>query len=115
MFKQLLNDYVKNEMNDVSKFWHEVGDIRDSGETPFRLLADLALLVCVIPHSNAGAERIFSMINKNLTPQRSCLGKDTTLNNIMIIKTADLPVNFKPSKYLIKAAKSATRHFLIKK
>ena len=32
-----------------------------------------------IPHSNAGKERIFSLVNKNKTPSRSSLALDGTL------------------------------------
>ena len=40
-----------------------------------------------IPHSNAGEERIFSLINKNNTPTRSSLQIDGTLSSLIIIKT----------------------------
>ena len=40
-----------------------------------------------IPHSNAGEDRIFSLINKNNTPTRSSLQIDGTLSSLIIIKT----------------------------
>ena len=39
----------------------------------FDLLFKVAQIVMTIPHSNAGVERIFSLINKNKTPSRSSL------------------------------------------
>ena len=39
----------------------------------FELLSSVARLVLVIPHSNAGEERVFSLIKQNRTPIRSSL------------------------------------------
>lgn len=89
-----------------------MGKIQVGTQEKFRQVAQLAKLVLTIPHSNAGAERVFSIVNKNLTDARSCLDKDTTLNSIMLVKTANLPVDFVPSKQLCKKAKSATRIML---
>ena len=84
-----------------------------SGLGNYKLLAQLAMSLCLIPHSNAVAERVFSLINKNLTAQRKSMKKDTTLNNIMIVKCADLPIDFEPEAELLKNAKRATRLSLI--
>ena len=83
-----------------------------SGLGNYKLLAQLAMSLCLIPHSNAVAERVFSLINKNLTAQRKSMKKDTTLDN-MIVKCADLPIDFKPEAELLKNAKRATRLSLI--
>ena len=69
--------------------------------------------LCLIPHSNAVADRVFSLINKNLTAQRKSMKKETTLNNIMIVKCADLLIDFEPEAELLKNAKRATRLSLI--
>lgn len=45
-------------------------------------------------------------------PRSVGLSKDWTLNNIMIVMSAVLPLNFNPSNNLIKAAKNATRIML---
>ena len=47
--------------------------------------ANIALFLLTIPHSNAGEERIFSIIGKNKTKFRSNLD-NKTLNSIMLIK-----------------------------
>ena len=49
-------------------------------------LSKIALLVVTITHSNAGDERVFSMIKKNLTALRSCVDQEETLGSIMTIK-----------------------------
>ena len=41
----------------------------------------------VLPHSNAGLERLFSIIRKNKTDMRSSLKLDGTLSSILSIKT----------------------------
>ena len=45
---------------------------------------DCAKLVLVPPHSNAGEERVFSIIRKNKTPFRPNLGIDKTLLTIKL-------------------------------
>ena len=77
----------------------------------FPILSKVALLVLTIPHSNAGEERVFSMIKKNLTSLRSCLDQEEILGSIMTIKMESLSrpegINLPPN--VVKAAKSATR------
>ena len=69
--------------------------------------------VLVIPHSNAGGERVFSIIRKNKTEFRSRLSLERSLNSIMIIKST-LPESllkcheWKPPKALLQKCKSAT-------
>ena len=48
---------------------------------------EIAMSVLVIPHSNAGEERVFSIIRKNKTEFRSRLSLGRSLNSIMIIKS----------------------------
>ena len=58
----------------IALYWHKVGRLDQ-----YKHLSQLALLLCLTPHSNAIAERIFSMIGKNVTDCRKSLRKDTTL------------------------------------
>jgi len=53
----------------------------------FDLLFKVAEAVMMIPHSNAGEERIFSLINKNITLSRSSLKLDGTLSLLITVKT----------------------------
>ena len=78
------------------------------------LLSEIALSVLVIPHSNAGEERVFSMIRKNKTEFRSRLQLGGSLNAIMRIKMSVprelMPCyRWEPSHELLKKCKSATR------
>ena len=66
-------------------------------------------VVMTIPHSNAGEERIFSLINKNKTPSSS-MKLDSTLSSILVIKThTDDPLLWEPTKSLGGKAKKATK------
>jgi len=81
------------------------------GHKRFPRLSKIAMLVLTIPHSNAGEERVFSMIKKNLTSLRSCLDQEETLGSIMTIKMESLnsPGKIGLPPNVLKAAKSATR------
>ena len=96
----------------IDRFWGEVGALKTGEDLSYKLVSQLAAVMLVIPHSNASPERIFSMINKNLSPERSRLNKDTTLNHIMIIKTSSLLLSFQPTLALLIKAKQATRCML---
>ncbi len=77
----------------------------------FKLLSKLARLVLVIPHSNAGEERVFSLIKQNKSPGRSNLDAKGTLSSMIQIKLAnrDSCTKWEPSKDVLKAAKRATK------
>ena len=81
------------------------------GRKRFHRLSKIALLVLTIPHSNAGEERVFTMIKKNLTASRSCLDQEETLGSIMTIKMESLnsPGGIELPPNVLKTAKSATR------
>lgn len=93
----------------IVRFWKRVGETTSK----FRPLSQLAMALSLIPHSNAAAERVFSLIGNQLSDARKRMKKDTTLNNIMIVRCAELANNFIPSPDLIKKAKSATRVSLL--
>ena len=94
----------------LTEFWREV---RKIGGGKYALLSNLAMCLALVPHSNAVAERSFSMINHILAPSRKCLSKEDTLNNIMLVKCSNLPDDFMPSTDLQKKAKAATRLSLL--
>ena len=56
----------------VDILWGYLRDVKKPGtnEFEFNLLFKIAGIVMTIPHSNAGEERIFSLINNNKTPSR---------------------------------------------
>ena len=82
-------------------------------KTILPIFSEIAMSVLVIPHSNAGEERVFSIIRKNKTEFRSRLSLGRSLNSIMIIKST-LPESllkcheWKPPKALLQKCKSAT-------
>lgn len=88
------------------------------GERSFHLFLQcpgtsiVAEAVMTITHSNAGEERIFSLIQKNKTPGRDSLQLDGTLSSLMLVKThIDDVINRKPNDRLLDAAKKSTRAY----
>ena len=94
-------DYQAMNENDIPQtIWEAavVGDIRDNQhcmdiiwgylKPKFPVLTEIALSVLVIPHSNAGEERVFSTIRKNKTDFCSRLQLGGSLNAIMRVKMA---------------------------
>ena len=81
----------------------------------FANLARIAqlVLVLVLPHSNAGEERIFSLVRLNKTSYRSSLSLDGTLSSILTIKThiPDSFIKFDPPKEMLEKAKKATTEY----
>ena len=93
--------------------WGQFNAIKSADGAPrFHLLAQVALTVLCLPHSNAEEERVFSMIGKNKRAERSSLDVKGTLSSIMTVKLADLNAKtFTPPASVLKAAKSATYEY----
>ena len=92
-------------------FWGYLKTVKKSGTNilEFYNLFRVANAVLTIQHSNAGEERIFSLINKNKTPSRSSLSLDGTLSSIVTVKThVENPLQWQPSEALLEKAKHAT-------
>ena len=71
----------------VDEMWVAIGRIRDAAEEPrFRNLTQVVLGILTIPHSNSSCERVFSIVRKNHTVQRSELGPET-LDAILVVKS----------------------------
>ena len=70
----------------------------------FPNLAKVAKLVLVLPHSNAGEARLFSLVRLNKTSYRSAVSLDGTLSSIMTVKThlSDSSTKFDPPKELLE-------------
>ncbi len=79
----------------------------------FERLAAVAKLVLVLPHANADAERVFSVVGLNKTKRRDSLALDGTLSSIMTIKMANLEpcLKWEPPSDIIKASKKATGQY----
>ena len=73
-------------------------------------------MVLTIPHSNAGEERVFSVIHKIKRDDRGKLQLHGTLSSLIFVKL-NLPekeqpcYDFHPSPQLLKLAKKATSHY----
>ena len=66
----------------------------------------VAEVVMSIRHSNAGEERIFSLVSKNKTPSKL----DGTLSSLITVKThIEDPKNWQPPKTLLEKAKKVTK------
>lgn len=82
----------------------------------FHKLGKVAKVVLTIPHSNAGEERVFSVIHKIKRDDRGKLQLQGTLSSLVYVKL-NLPekeklcYDFHPSPQLLKLAKKATSHY----
>ncbi len=67
---------------------HHIANMRlpETSIRRFKVLPRIAVIVLVLPHSNASLERLFSIVRKNKTDMRSCLKLDGTLSSILSMK-----------------------------
>lgn len=81
----------------------------------FQTLTILAQAVLTLPHSNADAERLFSMMKKVYTDGRSSLGADTvqSLLSVKVNNQVDCTV-FEPGEDLLVACKDACNAYNLK-
>ncbi|OCT80309.1 hypothetical protein XELAEV_18027128mg [Xenopus laevis] len=97
----------------IDEFWQKLSLIQNP-----RILCKLAKFICLIPHSNATCERLFSTVRK-ITDQRSSLGNNPItqqlLNTLCAILVSKINLfsqtkchQWQPSPRLMKSAKSAT-------
>ena len=67
--------------------WDHLSKVKDaSGNFKFPIISKVAKLVLTIPHSNADAERVFSVIGKNKVNSRSDLALEGTLSSLTTCK-----------------------------
>ena len=93
--------------------WHEFEKLTDiNGKLKFGLLAKVAKLVLILPHSNADEERLFSLVRKNKTAFRANLSLKTTLPSILHCKVNAFShikcSEYCPSSHVLHNAKHAT-------
>ena len=91
--------------------WHNIAAIKSAdGRLKFKILSKIAKLVLCIAHSNAGEERVFSMIRKNKTPFRPNLALDKTLPSLLSVKLAtDEPCHrYNPPASVVQRAGKVT-------
>ena len=94
----------------IEVFWH-MSKITGISEQRFGHLAQLCEILTVLPHANADPERLFSMVNKVETEQRSSLHASTVQDLTSVKVNVSQPCYdtgelFTPD--LLKSARSAT-------
>ena len=98
----------------MDMIWTYLKNKRDpDGTFSFEKLAQVALLVLTLPHSNAEEERVFSMVTKNKTKFRPNLKLDGTLSSILTIKLANTEPchKYEPPKEVLATARKATAEY----
>lgn len=111
---EAVKEITSDDLYRVDALWGFLRDVKAPGtnRSEYDLLFKVAEAVMTIPHSNAGEERIFSLINKNKTPSRSSLKLDGTLSSLIVVKThIEDAIQWKPSETLIHMAKKATKTY----
>jgi hypothetical protein len=110
----LLMDLPAEVLNEsrVDRRWHILKEYKNPINNVQELvhLSSAMLAICSVPHSNADAERIFSIVRKNYNEAR-CSMKAETLSNLLVAKincTSEMPL----SKGLLDKCKRATREML---
>ena len=100
--------------------WHQLQELTlPAGDNfSFRLLFRVALIVLITPHSNAGIERVYSLVNKNKPEgsDRNRMVIDGSLASIIGIKlgrpeSETCCYQHEPSTQVLEAAKKATKEY----
>ena len=89
----------------IDILWGYLRGVKEPGssQSKFGLLFRVAEVVMTIPHSNAGKERIFPLINKNKTPSLSSLKIEVTLSSLILVKThISNPLTWNPSEAMLE-------------
>lgn len=103
---------LEEERIDVA--WHLIGQIKDcEGNAKYHLLSKVMLGLCVLPHSNASSERVFSLVRKAKTEFRASMSTEV-LSSLMIQRVAmiarnEVCYNASFTKEQLSMAKSARR------
>ena len=103
----------------LDEFWASIGDLPqpegEVGEKRFGHLASFCKTLLVLPHSTADPERLFSIIGKIDTSQRSSL-LPSTVRSILSVKMNHDQEYFRTKELLtpdlLSRAKTATMHSL---
>ena len=98
--------------------WYYIANMNIPGTSAkrFKLLPKVAEIVLIIPHSNAELERLFSIVRKNKSLERSSMKLDGLLSSILSMKTmypeSSTPCYlWKPSEDILKTSKRATMDY----
>lgn len=84
----LAKDKNVSAKDEIEKFWWKISKIKNfNGEIVFPVLSNLAIHILSLPHANADAERIFSIITDVRTKKRNKLSNEV-INSICIIRSS---------------------------
>ena len=99
----------------IDVLWWHIANLVIPGKQVKRLkvLPKVAKVTLVIQHSNAELERLFSIVRKNKSLDRSSLSLDGTLSSILATKTmypkSETPCyKWRPTQKLLETSKKAT-------
>ena len=101
----------------IDTLWYHIQQLRSlaGNNQRFELLFKVAKLILITPHSNAGIERVFSLVNKNKSAgsDMNQLDIEGSLSSILAVKmerpeSQEKCYYFKPSDELLNSAKKAT-------
>ena len=102
----------------VDMLWYYIASMRllETSISRFKVLPRIAVIVLVLPHSNASLERLFSIIRKNKTDMRSSLKLDGTLSSILSMKTHNpesrtLCFKWRPDQDLLELSHKAAKAY----
>ena len=82
-----------------------------NGTHKFGKLNDVSKTVLILPHSNAGEERVVSLIRKTTQLSAAPLQVDGTLAFLLTIKMAYKESSFEPPADLLATVKKATWNY----
>ena len=109
------SDAEQTEYYRMDILWGYLGSIKDqvTGQFKYKMIANVAILVLTIPHSNADEERVFSLVRQNKTDFRRSLSLDETLSSILTVKMASEEpcYKFEPPSAVVQQSKKVTRQY----
>ena len=100
----------------IDTLWYHIQQLRSlaGNNQRFELLFKVAKLILITPHSNAGIERVFNLVNNKFAgSDRNQLDIEGSLSSILAVKmerpeSQEKCYCFKPSDELLNSAKKAT-------
>eukprot|EP00795_Rhopilema_esculentum_P010107 gene10107-18765_t len=102
----------------IDVLWSYIADMKIPGSNAkrFKFLPKLAEIILIIPHSNAELERLFSIVKKNKSLERSSMKLGGTLSSILAMKTmypeSNTPCySWKPTEEVLESSKKATNKY----
>ena len=107
----------------VDVLWRHIArlGVPETASKQFKYLPNVAELVLVLPHSNAGKEQLFSIVRKNKTENStSSLKLEGTVSNLLTMKLQyqypeqTVPChNWRPGEELFESSKKAASAYMM--